>query len=179
VIYNNPFQPFLAVDNDDTPVKSRQAKAFDPFAPFTSRTRNEMAARALEQAEKDLEGARNRASGADEKRREKLEREGTLAERERIKTILTSPIAARQPRLAEAYAFKSDDSAAKAIAMMESADRDAAQSGAKSTADLIVLAGQMRRGEVAAPMTGAGPKVFVKTTAEEIIKAGKKARGED
>jgi hypothetical protein len=50
--------PFLAVDNDETPVRSRQAGAFRPFAPFTSRTA--LATKALDQAERDLEGARRR-----------------------------------------------------------------------------------------------------------------------
>jgi hypothetical protein len=110
--------------------------------------------------------------------RQRASEEATLAERERIKTILTNPISARQPRLAVDYAFKTDDPAEKAIAMMEAADLADAANRAKSTADLIVLAGQVRRGEVAAPVTRAGPKVLVKMTAEEIIKAGKEARGE-
>ena len=41
----------------------------------------------------------------------------------------------------------------------------------------IILAGKMRRGEVAAPVR-AGAKALVKTTAEEIVAAGRKARGE-
>jgi hypothetical protein len=172
VIYNNPFQPFLAVDNDETPVRSRQADAFRPFAPFTSRTA--LATKALDQAERDLEGARNRASVADEKRREKLEHEATLAERSRILTILKSSVAARHPRLAKRVALESDSSADEAIEALEQYERENAASDAKSTAELIVEMGKVRRGEAAAPVTGAGPKVFVKATAESILAAARK-----
>jgi hypothetical protein len=186
VIYNNPFQPFLAVDNDDEPVRSRQAKAFDPFAPFTSRTRTEIAARALEQAERDLAAARQRTpveDDDDDRKKERLakwKREGTLAERERIKTILTSPVALQQPRLADTFAFKSDIPAAEAIAAMEAqAPRaDATQRTARETADLITLAAKRAHGLVPCEVT-AGPKVFVKMTPEAIIAAARKAHGQD
>ena len=45
-------------------------------------------------------------------------------------------------------------------------------------ADKIVVAGQMRRGEVPAPVTEAGPKTLIKATAELILAAAAKARGE-
>jgi hypothetical protein len=175
VIYNNPFQPFLAVDNDDEPVRSRQAGAFRPFAPFTSRTA--LATKALDQAERDLEAARERASVADEKRRQKLEHEATLAERSRILTILTSPVAVRHPRIAKRVALESDSDADEAIAALEQYERENAASSAKTMADKIVHAGDVRRGLADAPVT-AGPKVLVRATAESILAAAAKARGE-
>jgi hypothetical protein len=144
--------------------------------------RAEMAARALEQAQRDLAAARQRVpddDDDDDRKKERLakwEREGTLAERERIKAILTAPIAARQPRLAEAYAFKSDDSAAKAIAFMEAADRADAAGSAKATADRVIIAGKKARGELPCDVS-AGPQVFVKFSAEEILAAARKRDG--
>jgi hypothetical protein len=164
VVTRNPFGPFFVAPA--TAVSNLERRA-------------EMAARALEQAERDLAAARQRTpveDDDDDRKKERLakwEREGTLAERERIKAILTAPIAARQPRLAEAYAFKSDDSAAKAIAMMEATDRADAASSAKAMADKIVHMGQVRRGLAAAPVT-AGPKILVRATAESILAAAKK-----
>ena len=142
-----------------------------------------MADRAAQQARIDLAAAKSReglTTEADDKDEKigRWARQATLDERARVLAILTSPIALRQPRLAEKFALESDVPARDAIAAMEENERVNAASSAKSTADLIVLAGQMRRGEVAAPVTGAGPKVFVKMTAEEIIKAGKESRGE-
>jgi hypothetical protein len=115
-----------------------------------------------------LASARQRASEEDDRR------QATLAERERIKTILTNPISARQPRLAVDYAFKTDDPAEKAIAMMEASDRDST----KSAADLIILAGRKARGELPCDVN-AGPKTPVNATAESILAAARKARGED
>jgi hypothetical protein len=144
--------------------------------------RAEMAAKALEQAERDLAAARQRTpveDDDDDRKKERLakwEREGTLAERERIKTILTSPVALRQTRLAEAYAFDSDDTAEKAIAMMEAADRADAESSAKATAGLIVLAGKKMRGLIPCDVN-AGPKKFTKFTAEDILAAARKRDG--
>lgn len=174
MIFHNPFQPFLAVDNDDTPVRSRQADAFRPFAPFTSRTA--LATKALDQAERDLEGARNRASVADKKRREKLEHEATMAERKRIVAILASPVAARLSSFAKRVAIESDLPADEAVAALEQYEREKDASSAKAMADQIVHMGQVRRGLAAATVTGAGPKVFVKTSAEEIVAAAAKAR---
>jgi hypothetical protein len=166
----------------------RGMSLINPFFPFstpqppaeTLQRRVEYQKEALEQAERDLEAARERAS-VDDGREGKLEKrrcQATLDERKRILSILDSPVALRQPRLAKKF-VESDFPARDAVAAMEGYERDTAASRAKSTADLIVRAGQMRRGEAAAPVTGAGPKVLVKATAEEIIKAGKKARGED
>jgi hypothetical protein len=162
----------------------RGMSLINPFFPFstpqppaeTLQRRVEYQKEALEQAERDLEAARERASADDG--REKRRCQATLDERKRILSILDSPVALRQPRLAKKF-VESDFPARDAVAAMEGYERDTAASRAKSTADLIVRAGQMRRGEAAAPVTGAGPKVLVKATAEEIIKAGKKARGED
>jgi hypothetical protein len=119
---------------------------------------------------------------ADDKE-EKIERwvrQGALDQCERIKTILTSPIAAKQPLLADTFAFKSDIPAAVAIAAMEAQTprADATQRTAKENADLIILAGRMARGEAPTPVT-AGPKVFVRMTPEEISAAARKARGQD
>jgi predicted RNA-binding Zn ribbon-like protein len=166
----------------------------NPFAPWAQPSpatavsnlekRADTAARALEQAERDLEAARRRAPFEDDDRKKerlaKWEREGALAERERIKSILTSPIAARQPRLADTFAFQSDIPAAEAIAAMEAQAPPAAasQRTAKETADLIILAGRRARGEVACEVT-AGPRVFVRMTPEGIIAAAKKARSQD
>jgi predicted RNA-binding Zn ribbon-like protein len=153
----------------------------NPFAAWTQPS----PAKALAQAERDLEAARQRASvdDDDDRKKERLakwERQGVLDERERIKTILTSPVAARQPHLADTFAFQSDIPAAKAIAAMEAqAPRAAAaQRTSKETADLIVLAGQRARGLVPCEVM-AGPKVFVRMTPEEIIAAAKKARSQD
>ena len=178
MIFHNPFQPFLAVDNDDTPVRPRQAAAFRPFDPFTSRAA--LAAKALEQAERDLEASRHRSAEADRKneRRARLEKEATLAERKRIVAILTSPVALRHPRIAQRVALESDSPAHEAVEAMERYERESAASRAKSTAEAIVHMGRVRRGEVAAPVTGVGPKVLVKMTPEDILAAGRKARGE-
>jgi hypothetical protein len=162
-------------------------RPFDPFAlpqaPLTNLSRRvEYQEKALAQARADLAAAKSRTSVEDDdgkkERLTKWEREGTLAERERIKSILTSPIAARQPLLADTFAFKSDIPAAEAIAAMEAQTprADAVQRGAKKTSDLIVLAGQRARGEVPCEVT-AGPKVFVKTSAEEILAAARKRDG--
>jgi hypothetical protein len=168
VIYNNPFQPFLAVDNDDTTVRSRQADAFRPFAPFTSRTA--LATKALDQAERDLEGARNRASVADEKRREKLEHEATMAEKKRIVAILTSPVAARLSSLAKRVAIESNSPAHEAIEALEQYERESAANSAKAASDLIILAGRKARGELPCDVN-AGPKTPIKATAESILAA--------
>ena len=167
MIYNNPFQPFLAVDNDDTPVRSRQADAFHPFTPFASRT--ELATKALEQAERDLEASRHRSAEADRKneRRARLEKEATLAERKRIVAILTSPVALRHPRIAKRVALESDSPADEAIAALEQYERENAASNAKATSDLIILSGRKARGELPCEVT-AGPKNFVRMSATKF-----------
>ncbi len=142
--------------------------------------RAEMAARALEQAERDLAAARQRVPSDDdaEKKLAEWRRQGALAERARIAAILRSAVAARQNHLADFYAFKTDVPAAEAIAAMEAqAPRAAAaQRTSKETADLIVLAGQRARGLVPCEVT-AGAKIFVKFTAEEIMAAARKRDG--
>ena len=151
----------------------------NPFAPWAQPSpatavsnlekRADMAARALDQAQRDLAAARQRVPDEDDEEMKASYRRGALAERERIRLILTSPVAARQTHLAKAYAFDSDDSADKAIAMMKSCAAAASQRTAKETSDLIVLAGKKARGE-----TTAGPKVFVAATVEGILAAAKK-----
>jgi hypothetical protein len=129
----------------------------NPFAPWAQPSpatavsnlekRADMAARALDQAQRDLAAARQRVPDEDDEEMKASYRRGALAERERIRLILTSPVAARQTHLAEAYAFDSDDSADKAIAMMKSCAAAASQRTAKETSDLIVLAGKKARGD--------------------------------
>jgi hypothetical protein len=170
LVVRNPFNPFGAQSPPATVANLERRAA--------------MAERAADQARRDLVAERERKGlqaeedGREDKKDAMYRRQGALAERERIRLILTSAVAARQPRLAEAYAFESDDSADKAIAFMEEASAKAASSSAKVTADLIVLSGQMRRGEVETNATPA-PKVFVKATAESILAAGRRARGQD
>jgi hypothetical protein len=125
-----------------------------------------------------LSAARQRAPADDDDKKQLAEwrRQGALAERERIRAILTVPVAARQPRLAEVYAFDSDTPATDAIAMMEASDSAARQSNAKATADKIIHMGKVRRGEVATDATSA-PKVFVAATAEGILAAARKRDG--
>src|ERR1700678_3813580 len=105
-------------------------RPFDPFvlpqAPLaTLRRRVEYQERALDQARSDLAAEKARkglaTEGEDDKEDKlaKYRREGALAERERIRLILTSPAAARQTRLADVYAFETDTPAADPIAMME------------------------------------------------------------
>ena len=139
-----------------------------------------MAARALAQAEDDLSTEKTRRGMATEddaraERISRIEREAILTERKRILAILDAPVAVRRPRLARKF-IESDVPARDTIEAMEGYERENAASRAKSAADLIVLAGPCRRGEVAARVTGAGPKAFVKTTAEEIIASRQKSK---
>jgi hypothetical protein len=164
----------------------------DPFSPFRTaepttvanlEKRATMAERAAEQARRDLATEKSRkglTAEADDKDEKiaRWARQAALDERARIFAILTSPIAARQPRLAEKFALESDVPARDAVAAMEAADRDAAAGRAKSTAELIVEMGKVRRGEVAATVT-AGPKNFVTATPEAISVAARKARSTD
>jgi hypothetical protein len=158
----------------------------NPFAPWAQQSpatavsnlekRADMAARALDQAQRDLAAARQRVPDDDDDKDDKIARrarQGTLDERERIRVILTSPIAARQPLLADTFAFQSDIPAAEAVAAMEAQapHADATQRSAKEMAAKIVHMGKVRRGEAAAT---AGPKVFVKATAQSILAAAKK-----
>jgi hypothetical protein len=171
---------------------ARMASDFGPFAAFKTtepepttvanlEKRAAMAERAADQARRDLAAEKARkglAASADDKDEKiaRWARQAALDERARIFAILTAPIAARQPRLAEKFAFESDVPARAAIAAMEETDRANAASRAKSAADLIVLAGQRARGLVPCEVT-AGPKVFVKFSAEEILAAAKKRDG--
>ena len=171
MVEHNLFRPFAAFREDPAPVTVTNLER-----------RLSMAERAAEQARTDLDAEKTRRGMATEddaraERIARIEREATMTERKRILAILDAPVAVRQPRLAKKF-VDSDVPARDAIEAMEGYERETAASRAKSTADLIVVAGQMRRGEVAARVTGAGPKAFVKTTAEEILAAGRKARGE-
>ena len=165
MVVRNPFNPFMV----------------EPASPPTTvanlERRAEMATKALEQAERDLETARNRAAAADEKRRERMEREGTLAERKRLMTILFSPVSLRHPRIAKRFAFESDSPADEAIEALEQYERENAANSAKAASDLIILAGRKARGELPCDVN-AGPKTMAKATAELILAAARKARGE-
>ena len=140
-----------------------------------------MAERAAEQARSDLSAEQSRKGlKTEDEKADRYYRQAVLDERERILAILTNPIAARQPRLADTFAFQSDIPAAEAVAAMEAQapHADATQRSAKEMAAKIVHMGKVRRGVVAAPVTGAGPKNFVTATPEAISAAAKKARGE-
>jgi alkylhydroperoxidase/carboxymuconolactone decarboxylase family protein YurZ len=169
----------------ESPFAAFRTEEQEPPTVANLERRLSMAERAADQARRDLATEKSRkglTSAADDKD-EKIERwarQGALAERERILAILTNPIAARQPRLADTFAFQSDIPAAEAVAAMEAQapHADATQRSAKEMAAKIVHMGKVRRGEVAAPVTGAGPKNFVTATPEAISAAAKKARGE-
>jgi hypothetical protein len=165
----------------------------DPFAAFRTdpapqtvsnlERRATMAARALAQAEDDLDTEKRRRGMAaeDDARAERISRvgrEATMTERKRILTILDAPVAVRQPRLARKF-VDSAVPAREAIEAMEDYERENAASNAKATADKIVHMGKVRRGEVDAPVTGVGPKNLIRATSEDILRAAARARGED
>ena len=111
-----------------------------------------MAARALAQAEDDLSTEKTRRGMATEddaraERISRIEREAILTERKRILAILDAPVAVRRPRLARKF-IESDVPARDTIEAMEGYERESAASRAKSAADLIVLAGQMREAKL-------------------------------
>jgi hypothetical protein len=185
VIYNNPFQPFLAVDNDDTPRATRHSSSYAPrrFDPFggdwsyddTPESRTAAAAKAIDQAERDLADARKRSAAADRRneRSAQVEREATLAERSRLVSILTSPVAVRHPLIAKKVAFESNSPADECISALEQYERD-------NTVRAIVHAARLARGEDphSEPII-AGPKQHaIKMTPEAIEAASKRRRGE-
>jgi hypothetical protein len=140
VIFDNPFRPMLVVDNDDgSSPRSRHAGIFsNPYSPRmfdplggnwhyddTPKARTEAASKALAQAERDLSDARERSAEADRKRERnaKLEREATLTERERIVSILSSPVGLRNPELAKRVALECISPADECIAALEDDER--------------------------------------------------------
>jgi hypothetical protein len=172
VVVKNPFNPFMV------------EPASPPATVANLERRLSMAERAADQARRDLAAEKARKGlqaedddGGDD-RLARWRRQGALDERARILAILTNPIAARQPRLAEKFALESDVPARDAIVAMEENERVNAASRAKSLADQIILASKKAKGEVACEVT-AGPKVFVKMTAEDILRAAAKAHGQD
>jgi hypothetical protein len=191
VIYNNPFQPFLAVDNDgdDTPRATRHAgifsssyapRRFDPFAAAwsydeTPATRTAAAAKALDQAERDLADARARSAEADRKkeRNSQIERAATLTERQRLIDILFSPVGLRNPSIAKRVAFETISPSAECIAALEGYERERA-------VEAIISAGRRARGEdpYAEPIIPGPRQSTVKMNPEDIIAAGKRRRGQ-
>jgi hypothetical protein len=219
VFFDNPFRPTLVVDNDDSePQRARHAgifsnpyppRRFDPFGgnwdyDENPETRTAAAAKALDQAERDLADARERSAAAEKKRERsaQVEREATLTERKRILAILDSPVGQRNRRLAERVALETISSAEECIAALEGYERERAaaaiiragrtargedpytpivagptQHTVKMTPEGIIAAGKRARGELPCD-SHSGPKTMVKATAEDILVAAKKARGE-
>ena len=108
--FQRPFSAFR-VEEPEPPTVAR-----------TSEPRLSMAERAAEQARRDLAAEKTRkgldAEGDDDKDEKiaRRTREGTLAERARILSILTAPVALRQSRLAKKFALESDVPPRDAIA---------------------------------------------------------------
>ena len=160
-IFDNPFRPFAEQIAPDNRISTLEQRA-------------EKAEAALHAARRDLAAERERSGLAAEVDVEAARRK----ERKRIHAIMTSPVAALEPVAAWTFALRTDTSAKEAVELMEKSVAELPEAIAKVTADAIVNAGKMARGEIPAPVTGVGPKTLVKTSAEQIILAGKKARGE-
>ena len=159
-IFDNPFRPFSEQITPDNRV-------------FNLEKRAEQAEAALHAARRDLAAERERNGLSAEVDVEAARRK----ERKRIHAIMSAPVALLMPDVAYTFALKTHTPPAEAIAIMEASAKELPAVAAKALADQIILSGKMRRGEVPAPVT-AGPKTFVKTTAEGIIAAGKRARNE-
>jgi hypothetical protein len=155
-IFDNPFRPF-----------AQQSAPVDRVSNLEKRA--EKAETALHAARRDLAAERERTGLGAEVDVEAARRK----ERKRIDAIMSSSAASLMPAVAYTFAFKTQTPAAEAIAIMEASTKETPEVATKAMADKIVVAGQMRRGEIPAPVT-AGPKTFVKITAEEILAAAKK-----
>jgi hypothetical protein len=155
-VFANPFRPFSEQIAPDNRVATLEKRA-------------EKAEAALLAARRDLAAERERNGLAAEVDVEAARRK----ERKRIDAIMSSPAASLMPEVTFTFAFKTQTPAAEAIAIMGASAKESQEVATKAMADKIVVAGQMRRGEIPAPVT-AGPKTFVKITAEEILAAAKK-----
>jgi hypothetical protein len=156
-IFDNPFRPFAQQSAPDNRVSNLERRA-------------EQAETALHAARRDLAAERERNGLAAEVDSEAARRK----ERKRVHAIMSAPVALRMPEVAYTFALKTHTPAAEAIAIMEASAKESPEVATKALAEQIILSGKMRRGEVPAPVTGAGPKVFVKATAESILAAAKK-----
>ena len=161
-IFDNPFRPFAQQSAPDNRISNLEKRA-------------EKAETALLAARRDLAAERERNGLAAEVDVEAARRK----EQKRINTIMSAPVASLMPDVAVTFALKTRTPAAEAIAIMEASSRESPEVATKAAADSIILAGKMRRGEVAVPVTGVGPKNFVKATPENILSAARRARGED
>jgi hypothetical protein len=160
-IFDNPFRPFAEQTAPDNRVATLEKRA-------------EKAETALHSARRDLAAERERNGLAAEVDVDAARRK----ERKRIHAIMSAPVALLMPDVAATFALKTPTPAAEAIAIMEASSKEAPEVATKALAEHIIFCGKMRRGEVAAPVTGAGPKTFVTATPEAISAAAKKARGE-
>jgi hypothetical protein len=160
-LFDNPFTPFAQQVSPDSRISNLEQRA-------------EKAETALHAARRDLASERERNGLAAEVDVEAARRK----EQKRINTIMSAPVASLMPDVAVAFALKTRTPAAEAIAIMEASSRESPEVATKAAADAIIRAGEMRRGLIDAPIT-AGPKKLVTTTAEEILAAGRKARGLD
>ena len=158
-IFDNPFRPFTQQIAPDNRISNLEQRA-------------EKAETALHAARRDLAAERERAGLAAEVDAEAVRRK----ERKQINAIMSAPVASLMPDVAYTFAFKTQTPTAEAIAIMEASSRESPEVATKAAADSIILAGKMRRGEVAVPVTGVGPKTLVAATADDIIAAGKRAR---
>jgi hypothetical protein len=106
-------------------------------------------------------------------------RQGSLAERERIQAILTCEFAPQQPRLAEVYAFESDTPARDAIAMMKSCAAAAIAAPQRTAQETadLIVLAGKKMRGEIPCDVNAGPKKFTKFSAEEILAAARKRDG--
>jgi hypothetical protein len=160
-MFDNPFRPFSQQSAPDNRISNLEQRA-------------EKAETSLHAARRDVAAERERTGLAAEVDVEAARRK----ERKRIDAIMSSPVALLMPEVAYTFAFKTHTPPAEAIAIMEASAKGSPEAATKAMADKIVVAGQIRRGEVPAPVTGASPKTLVKATAESILAAGRQARGE-
>jgi hypothetical protein len=161
-IFKNPFRPFAEQITPDNRISNLEQRA-------------EKAETALHAARRDLAAERERSGLAAEVDVEAARRK----ERKRIHSIMSAPVALLMPDVAYTFALKTHTPAAEAIAIMEASSKESPEVATKALAEQIILSGEIRRGEVPAPATSAGPKTLVKATAESILAAARKARGQD
>jgi hypothetical protein len=165
-----------------------------PFSPFSATTTSVIANLERRAAVNEQALAVAREDLANERARRGMLSEPAAAaerarERERIKAIVNSPLAARQPRLALALAMDDDCTFAKAEMLMKAhlddldgvpglgwlaaGAKQAAVTNPVATAEGIINAGRRRRGELPTQVT-AGAKPIVTATAAAILAAAAK-----